>query len=233
MNENPLQVGLNQNRKPQPFTIVIFGASGDLTKRKLIPALFSLFRGGHINRFKIIGFARRKWSELEFRQRVAEMIESGKEDSSPSPLLEQFLSRVSYISSPFEAEDGYKRIKEDYREPANHIYYLATPPGQYEVIIEQLGMAGLSKGRIRAAAKANGETEPYSRIIIEKPFGRDLFSAQALNSKLSSIFREQQIFRIDHYLGKETVQNVMVFRFSNGFFEPVWNNRYIDYIQIT
>ena len=238
MNENPLQVGLNQKREPQPFTIVIFGASGDLTKRKLIPALFSLFRGGHINHFRIIGFARRKWSEQDFRRRVAEMIKSAKEDSSPSPLLEQFLSRVSYISSSFEAEDGYKRIKEDYREPANRIYYLATPPSQYEVIIEQLGRAGLSDGRIQAAgtaaaAEAEGETEPYSRIIIEKPFGRDLLSAQTLNSKLSSIFREQQIFRIDHYLGKETVQNVMVFRFSNGFFEPVWNNRYIDHVQIT
>ena len=199
MNENPLQLGLNKNRKPQPFTIVIFGASGDLTERKLIPALFSLFRGGHINRFRIIGFARRKWSEQEFRRRVAEMVKSGKEDSSLSPLLEQFLSRVSYISSPFEAADGYKRIKEDYGQPANRIYYLATPPGQYEVIIEELGRAGLSNGRIQAAVstaavEAERETEPYSRIIIEKPFGRDLLSAQALNSKLSSIFREQQAF---------------------------------------
>ena len=228
MDENPLLFGLDLAREPAPFTIVIFGASGDLTRRKLIPALFSLFRHGFIVNFKIAGFSRRNWSDEKFREEISAILEQTYRDRLNQELKEAFLHKISYISSPFEAGEGYRRIKENYSEPANKIYYLATPPSEYEVIIDQLGEAGLARPQAAGSNRAC-----FTRLIIEKPFGRDLESARALNRKLASVFKEEQVYRIDHYLGKETVQNVMVFRFGNCVFEPIWNNRYIDHVQIT
>jgi glucose-6-phosphate 1-dehydrogenase len=224
MSENPLRLGLGISREPDPFTLVIFGASGDLTRRKLIPALFSLFADGYLINFRVVGFARRRWSDADYRTRVAAMIdEDGRENAGE--MKAAFMERVFYVSSSFEEEAGYREIAAGHRGHGNMLYYLATPPAAYEAIIRRLGEAGL-------AAPAGG-ARGFVRLIVEKPFGSDLESARALNRTLSAVFREEQIYRIDHYLGKETVQNLLVFRFGNGVFEPVWNNRYVEHVQIT
>ena len=221
MTANPLQEGLDLPKEPEPFTFVIFGATGDLTRKKLVPALFALFRQGYLTDFRIVGFSRRSWDHAGFRREIAGML--GAKDGG-DPLLESFLSRAFFISATFEEERGYRLLREEYHTPANRIYYLATPPSEYEPIVERLGRMGLAEER---------RDGPWCRIIVEKPFGRDLESARQLNGLLGAHFREPQVYRIDHYLGKETVQNLMVFRFANGIFEPVWNSRYIDHVQIT
>ncbi len=221
MRANPLQEGLDVPREPEPFTFVIFGAAGDLTRKKLVPALFALFRQGYLTDFRIVGFSRRNWGHAEFRREVAAMVAT---DGGGGSVLDSFLSRVFFIGATFEEERGYQVLKEEYHAPANRIYYLATPPSEYEPIVERLGRFGLTREDREGA---------WCRIIVEKPFGRDLGSARRLNGLLGAAFREPQIYRIDHYLGKETVQNLMVFRFGNGIFEPVWNSRYIDHVQIT
>ncbi len=223
MNQNPLAAGLQIAREPHPFTIVIFGASGDLTRKKLIPALYSLFLNESISNFNIVGFARRKWDDEDFRKIVLGIINNSLLSKTNENLKKEFLRKVFFISSNFESTGGYAEIENRFQKPLNRIYYLATPPTAYTTIIEKLGETGLSKERDTG----------FSRIIVEKPFGRDLQSAHELNRVLSRHFDEQQIYRIDHYLGKETVQNIMVFRFGNGIYEPVWNNRFIDNIQIT
>lgn len=221
MSENPLRYGLGISREPDPFTLVIFGASGDLTRRKLIPALFSLFSDGYLINFRIVGFARRNWSDTDFRSRAAEAIgETGP--GAGEDMKAAFLKRIFYISSSFEDKAGYQQIVRRHRSNANMLYYLATPPSSYEGIIRSLGAKGLA-----------GREKGFTRLIIEKPFGSDLASARALNRVLATVFNEEQIYRIDHYLGKETVQNMLVFRFGNGVFEPVWNSRYVDHVQIT
>ena len=241
MLENPLMEGLSTIRQPSPFSLFIFGASGDLTARKLIPALYALFRGGHIRTFNIVGFARRPWDDEGFRSRVRDMLERSS-DRSPSPqLLGEFLSRVFYVSGSFEAPEGYRQMARRFGDDPGKLYYLATPPGEYETIIRALGEAGLSEAPDRNADAPSGPQEDrapdrdgrFSRIIVEKPFGNSRDTARRLNDCLSGAFRERQIYRIDHYLGKETVQNVMVLRFGNGVFEPFWNSRYVDHIQIT
>jgi glucose-6-phosphate 1-dehydrogenase len=224
MKPNPLREGLEIPREPEPFTFVIFGATGDLTRKKLVPALFSLFRQGNATDFRILGFSRRDWSHEEFRRQVAAMIPRENGAGGNGQLEEAFLRKVFFVGSTFEEEKGYRILKERYHEPANRIYYLATPPDAYEPIIDRIRSAGLAGG---------GPSGGYSRIVVEKPFGHDLQSARELNRKLYAAFREEEIYRIDHYLGKETVQNILVFRFSNGIFEPTWNNRYIDHVQIT
>jgi glucose-6-phosphate 1-dehydrogenase len=229
MSENPLRSGLGISREPDPFTLVIFGASGDLTRRKLIPALYALFTGGYLINFRIVGFARRKWSDADFRTQVAEMIAAGAE--SGADMEAAFLERIFYVSSSFADDAGYREVAARHRVNANMLYYLATPPTAYEEIIRGLGKAGLAAPP--GADALAGEKQGFARLIIEKPFGADLTSAQNLNRSLDAVFREEQIYRIDHYLGKETVQNLLVFRFGNGVFEPVWNNRYVDHLQIT
>ncbi|MBN1834198.1 MAG: glucose-6-phosphate dehydrogenase [Spirochaetales bacterium] len=221
MIENPLLRGLSLTREPGAFTLFIFGASGDLTARKLMPALYGLFRGGHIRDFEIVGFARRPWSDADFRRKVASMLESSSPAPISDPMAEEFLGRVRYISSPFEDAAGYRQIAEHVGSDKGRLYYLATPPGEYETIIRRLGAAGLADGN------------RFVRIVVEKPFGNDRGSARKLNECLAEAFREPQIYRIDHYLGKETVQNVMILRFGNAVFEPFWNSRYIDHVQIT
>ncbi len=222
---NPLRYGLRIADEPEPVTLVIFGATGDLTRKKLIPALFSLFANGNISNFKVVGFARRGWSEDYFRDYVLKIINESVLSKAPESLKREFLGKCFYISSTFESEKGYQSIKEIFPLPKNRVFYLATPPVAYEKIITRLGETGLSD---------EGESKKFfSRIIVEKPFGNDLDSAKRLNSILNRYFKESQIFRIDHYLGKETVQNIMVLRFGNGIFEPIWNNRYVDHVQIT
>jgi len=219
MQENPLRVGLGLPREPQPLSIIIFGASGDLTRRKLVPALFSLYRKGSIPGVKIIGFARREWGAAAFRKVVLESLDG---EGGDKEVQEAFVQSVDYVCSPFESPTGYQAIAERFPHPANRIFYLATPPDAYESIVDRVHQAGLAD-----------QTHGFSRIIVEKPLGRDSESARMLNESIARVFPEEQIYRIDHYLGKETVQNLMLMRFGNGIFEPVWNNRYIDHVQIT
>jgi glucose-6-phosphate 1-dehydrogenase len=222
MQENPLLRGLGLPREPQPLTLVIFGASGDLTRRKLIPALFSLFIKGGITGVRIVGFARREWDTEAFRALVRKMLDAEDAPAADPELKDSFAAGVGFIRSSFESPHGYAEIQETYAKPSNRIFYLAAPPDAYQTIVERIGAAGLAD-----------QSRGFSRIIVEKPLGRDLESARSLNERISHTFPEDQIYRIDHYLGKETVQNIMLMRFGNGIFEPVWNNRYVDHVQIT
>ena len=216
-------------RIPEPTVVVIFGASGDLTKRKLLPALFHLEQSGLLpDKFAVVGVARRPLQD-EFAQDMrAGILEFGgvKEDE---PKLQAFMEKVSYHAMNFDDPEGYGKLKsllEDIDQKqgtlGNRLYYLATAPEYFADIIEQLGAHGMAK-----------PSQGKVHTIIEKPFGHDLASARQLNDEVNRVFAEDQIFRIDHYLGKETVQNILVFRFANGIFEPVWNRNFIDHVQIT
>lgn len=228
---NPLRAGLRMQRTPEPCTVVIFGATGDLTHRKLVPALYNLQRERLLPPgFNVVGFARRDWSDTYFRdslqQNAVKFSRSGLDES----LWSSFADGVTYLMSSFDDPAGYAELSKrldmlDEKRGAggNRLFYLATPPESYPTIIQQLGAAGL------AHSKNNG----WVRIIIEKPFGHDLASARALNAEVHKVFDETQVYRIDHYLGKETVQNILVFRFANGIFEPIWNRSYVDHVQIT
>jgi glucose-6-phosphate 1-dehydrogenase len=219
---NPLLTGLRLSREPEPFSVVIFGVTGDLTRSKLIPALFSLYLKGNISTFNIIGFARRPWNPPVIQEKVREMIDIPQFANATEEQKRSFLQKVDYIQSTFEEDHGYRSIDEKTKGFPGRLYYLATPPNSYTEVIEHLGNLNLSR-----------ERQGFTRIIVEKPFGRDLQSARALNQQISQYFEERQVYRIDHYLGKETVQNIMVLRFGNSIFEPVWNSRHIDHVQIT
>lgn len=215
-------------------TIVIFGASGDLTRRKLIPALYNLTIARRLPRsFSVVGYARSEMSHEEFRKKmreaVSEFSRTGLKDES---IGGEFAQCLYFVPGDYRSTEGYLRLKkflnENGREGnsgANRIFYLATPPDLYTPVIEQIAAVGLE----REAEQHGG----WIRIIIEKPFGRDFESAQELNRQVHKVFDENQIYRIDHYLGKETVQNILVFRFGNAVFEPIWNRRYVDHVQIT
>ncbi len=232
--ENPLREGLRIERTPEPNTVVILGATGDLTRRKLLPALYNLAREHLLPAgFSVIGFARRDWSDDEFRRRMREGVDqfsrAGREIES---VWKSFAEGLHYVRGDFSDPGGYTKLAEflDQRDRergtcGNRLFYLATPPTTYPEIVAGLGAAGLAR---RGASEG-----VWTRIIIEKPFGRDLKSAQDLNRQVDEVFDEKQVYRIDHYLGKETVQNILVFRFSNGIFEPLWNRRYVDHVQIT
>jgi glucose-6-phosphate 1-dehydrogenase len=230
---NPLREGLRLERTPEPCAMVIFGASGDLTKRKLLPALYNLSRERLIPAgFSVVGFARHPLGDASFRQTVLEGINHFSRSRPVQPAVwDSFAQGISYLQSDYDNPDGYRelaallaRLDEERGTGGNRVFYLATPPGAYSAIIRHLGESGLAQ-----------PTHPnaWARIIVEKPFGTDLPSAVALNRELAQYFREDQIYRIDHYLGKETVQNILVFRFANGIFEPIWNRRYVDHVQIT
>jgi glucose-6-phosphate 1-dehydrogenase len=217
-------------RQADPCVMVIFGASGDLTKRKLLPALINLVSGGLLpDHFAVIAVARAAASEDAFRQKVLEEVKEFVSDSDHK-LTEWIGSRLFYVKGQFDEDDLYQRLGEtikkvdgQFNTGGNVLFYLATPPEYFAPIVKRLGHASL-------VGQDNGA---WRRIIIEKPFGRDLESARALNQEIRGVLDESQIYRIDHYLGKETVQNLMVFRFANGIFEPVWNRRYIESVQIT
>jgi len=219
---NPLMDGLQFAKEPSPFIITIFGATGDLTRKKLIPALFSLFIKGNISQFKVVGFARRPWTKEVFQEECRSMLAIGHFSHVSDTQKQAFLDKLDFVSSTFGDSAGYTKLAEVVKPWEGRLFFLSTPPDDYPVIVEQLGLAGLNKVE-----------HGYSRVIVEKPFGRDLATAKELNEVLSAEFEENQIYRIDHYLGKETVQNILVLRFGNGILEPIWNSRYIDHIQIT
>ncbi|MCC7070280.1 MAG: glucose-6-phosphate dehydrogenase [Deltaproteobacteria bacterium] len=229
---NPLRQGLVEDRSPEPCTVVIFGASGDLTKRKLVPALFSLFTERLLPpSFAVVGYARKAMSDDDFR---AEMHEWCKKFARHKPTDDQwarFAPCLSYQTGDYEDPEAYAGLKARLAAidtergiSGNRIFYLSTPPATFPIAVQRLAESGLTDRR---------GNDKFTRVIIEKPFGTDLDSARALNAHCRSYLREDQIYRIDHYLGKETVQNLMVFRFGNALFEPLWNNRFVDHVQIT
>ena len=225
---NPLLDGLRIEPTPTPTSLVIFGASGDLTRRKLLPAIYRLARGQRLPaQFSIIGVARSPMTDDEFRQQFHDSLKEFAELPKPDDVSSAVASCMGYLQGEMDDPGLYHRLCEKLKTmcaPDGILFYLAVPPGVYGTITEQLGAAGLTK-----PASDVG----WRRIIVEKPFGIDLASARALNELLHKYFDESQIFRIDHYLGKETVQNLLVFRFANGMFEPIWNRRYIDHVQVT
>lgn len=218
-----------------PFIFVVFGATGDLMKNKLLPALFYLFKQNKLpQEFRIIGFSRRKIANNEFANLFPELsVRDGWAD---------FMKHLVYQQGEFEDARGYNELIDKLNEFDKKMgacivrfFYLATPPQHYETILNFLQSTKLSEGCGPHFAKAlrGKQGSNWTRIIVEKPFGKDLETAIALDKKLSDIFEEKQIFRVDHYLGKETVQNILAFRFANGIFDPVWNKKHLDHVQIT
>ncbi len=225
--DNQLAEGLRLRRSPDPCTLVIFGASGDLTRRKIFPALYSLgLRGLLPERFAVVGVAR---TEQTTKQWVAEMKKAVKEhgrDELRAAAWNELAAGMRYVATDFADEGGEDRVLDTLRgldeergTAGNRLYYLAVPPVAFETIVNELG--------------ERRSTEGWVRLIVEKPFGHDQASARRLNEILLAHFDESEIFRIDHYLGKETVQNMLALRFANGIFEPIWNRQFIDHIQIT
>jgi glucose-6-phosphate 1-dehydrogenase len=227
--EDLSHVPAGKERIPEPVIIIIFGASGDLTKRKLLPALFHLEQNGLLPaKFAIVGVARRPLGG-EFAADMSEgIVEFGGVDKS-DPKLDNFVKKISYFALNFDDPGHYAALKAELERIAsergignNRLFYLATAPEFFAGIIENLGAQGMAQPE-----------QGHVAAVIEKPFGHDLESAKDLNHKVNSVFNESQVFRIDHYLGKETVQNILVFRFANGIFEPIWNRNYIEHVQIT
>jgi glucose-6-phosphate 1-dehydrogenase len=224
---NPLLDGLRIEPAPAPATLVIFGASGDLTRRKLLPAIYHLSRGQRLPaHFHVIGVARTAMSDEQFRQQFHDSLKEFAGLKAPDEISTALARELTYLAGEMDDPALYTRLAAAVQErgEGGALFYLAIPPSVYGTVAERLSAASLTKPR--------SENE-WRRIIVEKPFGTDLASAQALNRELHAHLDESQVFRIDHYLGKETVQNLLVFRFANGMFEPVWNRRYIDHVQIT
>jgi len=225
--EIPLEAGSGSERKPDPCALVIFGASGDLTHRKLIPALYALeYRGLLPENFAVVGVARTQNSTESWREKMHAAVTEFGRDEMRDDVWKRLASGMHYVSTDFSSEGGesevmklLKQLDEERGTAGNRVYYLAVPTTAIRTVVDKLGERRHPSG--------------WVRLIVEKPFGHDLASAKALNEDIVSNFQEQEVFRIDHYLGKETVQNVLAFRFANGIFEPIWNRRYVDNVQIT
>jgi glucose-6-phosphate 1-dehydrogenase len=227
---NPLADELRSARSAQPCALVIFGATGDLTRRKLVPSLMGLAKDGLLPAgFGVVGFARRGWSDGDFQRQLADGVQNHGRDGTAAAFA-ALQDAFVFQQADFDDEAGYaalrSRLDQLDRERGtrgNRLFYLATPPSAYSPILHHLARSGLSR-------EQDGR---FARVIVEKPFGRDLASAVALNEQLREAFRERQVFRIDHYLGKETVQNILALRFANGIFEPLWHEKFVDHVQIT
>ncbi|MFH1833339.1 MAG: glucose-6-phosphate dehydrogenase [Candidatus Levyibacteriota bacterium] len=215
-----------------PFAMIIFGATGDLMRTKLLPSLFKLFQEKKLpEKFYLIGFARREFTNSEFHSLLKEFLHSNNTYRQSD--WDAFSKNIFYQQGKFEEKEDYEELikklegfDKEIGACVTRLFYLATPPANYPEILEHLNHSKLSEGCGQGSNK-------WTKIIIEKPFGKDLETARALDKRLSEIFEERQIFRVDHYLGKETVQNMIAFRFANGIFEPVWNKNFIDHVQIT
>ena len=220
----------NRPRPPDPCTFVIFGAAGDLTKRLLVPALYNLAAERLLpERFAVVGVARAEMSDEQFRQTMGSALREFATGKVAAKVADRLLEGFSYVQGDFNDAATYRRlcdrlteVERDRGTAGNSLFYLATPPDVFATVAAHLGKAGLAR-----------EEHGWRRLIVEKPFGTDLVSARELNAELLSIFSEHQVYRIDHYLGKETVQNIMVLRFANGLFEPLWHRDHIDHVQIT
>jgi glucose-6-phosphate 1-dehydrogenase len=225
---NPLQQGLHLPPMPDPCALVIFGASGDLTRRKLFPAVYSLaVRNLLPERFAIVGVARTEESDTEFKNRMREAVEEFGRDPLDDKVWRRLTAGMHYLATDFAAEGGEDELIEllakldaERGTAGNRVFYLAVPPSAIGVLVDRVGAR-------------RGEWSGWTRLIVEKPFGSDRSSARQLNQELSHFFEEREIYRIDHYLGKETVQNLLALRFANGIFEPVWNRQFVDHVEIT
>jgi glucose-6-phosphate 1-dehydrogenase len=215
-----------------PCTMVIFGASGDLTHRMLLPALYDLALDRRLPpRFAIVGYARTKWSDDQFRQEARKSVAQFSRRPLDHAVWDNFAANLHYVSGNYDDPNTHnqltsvlQRLHQEGKSEGNHIFYLAIPPGTFAQVIHQLE---------RSPYGRSNTEHGWSRLIIEKPFGVDLESARELNRVIHAAFDEDDVYRIDHYLGKETVQNILVFRFGNGIFEPIWNRSYVDHVQIT
>jgi glucose-6-phosphate 1-dehydrogenase len=225
--DNPLLEGLRKRRAAEPCALTIFGASGDLTQRKLIPALYALaFRGLLPSSFGIVGVARTPMADDEFREKMKQAVMEHGRDEFRDDVWEELAAGMRYVATDFADDGGEERVinclnklDEERGTSSNRVYYLAVPPSAIEAIVVAMGKRRSTTG--------------WTRLIVEKPFGYDLESARHLNAVIKEYFHESEIFRIDHYLGKETVQNMLVLRFANGIFEPIWNRQFVDHVQIT
>lgn len=233
--ENPLKEGLTMNQAEEPCAMVILGAHGDLTKRKLVPALYALATKGLLPPgFCVVGLSRTKMTDEEFRQAMKDSVQKYSSDAAfDSRTWDKFAEGMYYLSANFGSAASFNDLSKllgdlssKHGTRGNVIFYMATPPSLYGDIVDRLAESGLSEMK-------PGLHAPWPRIIVEKPFGRDLGSAVELDAHIHKVFDESQVFRIDHYLGKETVQNIIVLRFANGIFEPLWNRQHIDHVQIT
>jgi len=228
---NPLREGLSTRAVPQPCSVVIFGATGDLTHRKLVPALYNLAADGELPpAVAVVGFARREKSDDEFRHEMEESTRKFSRQSVRDEIWKTFAQSIFYHQSDFGDESGYKtlatkldKIDKERGTRGNRLFYFAVAPDQFEPILKHLKTAGLNQAREGS----------WARVIVEKPFGTDLDSARELNRVVRNSFTEEQTYRIDHFLGKETAQNILVLRFANAIFAPLWNRHYVDHVQIT
>lgn len=220
------EIDINKDPCGEGVAVVIFGVTGDLARRKLMPALYENARCKRLPQpFHILGFARRPWSHDKMRSVLRQgVLDHGRTSPIETDVLDRLLENAYYVESTFQDPAGYEKLDEALNRLGvqNTLFYLSSPPGWYATIVENLGKSSLE------TCEAG-----WRRIVVEKPFGRDLETALILDEKLHAVFTEDQIYRMDHYLGKETVQNILAFRFGNGIFEPLWNRKYIDHIQIT